>query len=199
MFYTDLENIYIKKDFLEKKFCFNQYYPLLRNFLAKEVKLGSEFISPYRFAVHYGMSIKDVINFFIALSGETGVFSRFYKLECDCGEYSFLDEKDLSFTCPYCYESDIKVDSNLSNIDLMFKLKDSTLNELRIELKKAQSSSDNIDYQFITSGEEYLSEANANVSLSEIISDPEIMEENPEANYMKMHAISLLRGFVTST
>lgn len=190
-------NIYSEKKFLEKKFCFNQYYPLLQNFLAKEVKLGSEFISPYRFAAHYGMSIRDVINFFIALSGDIGVFERYYKVECECGEYAIFNETDISFTCPYCYEEDISINSSLSNVDLLFKIKETTLNELRDELKKVQSSSNSTPTQSIT-----LEEGNQSIprlSLGEVIADQEITEENPEASAMKQYATNLLRNSIGAT
>ncbi|MED4922944.1 hypothetical protein P9743_01385 [Anoxybacillus geothermalis] len=144
MLYTKLKTIYGQKTFLDKKYPFDQYYPLLQSFIFKETKLNTKFISPYRFANYYGLNLKSSLNLFIALSGKGLLFEQYFQYNCvECGVPKILPSNDLSETivCDECFiPFHIESEKQLKTVRLLFKLDEDFLKEVKTDLKEQSSS-----------------------------------------------------------
>lgn len=178
MFYTNLIDIYHKRTFLEEGYPFNRYYPLLQHFIAEEVSLNTNYISPYRFSIYNGINLKDTLNLFIALSGDDGIFDRLYQYDCECDTSHVLESNDLeNFSCYKCGEEIAEINLALSNITLLFRLKPELEDDMVKELKKASSSFELIERNHSSKEDSKKVEKGA---LNDLLRDSDAKKQNPE-------------------
>ncbi|UOR12001.1 hypothetical protein [Halobacillus amylolyticus] len=168
MFYTELKNIYSRKKFLESKFPLETYYPRMNHFITQELRLGATFFSPFRFAHMFGIDVNSSVSFFLSLSDKNGIFSKLYKYECDnCDELNILKSEDelMNFECQECNKpGDLSNSSFLSDVKLLFKLKDIFYEEAMKDLK-AHASFDSPTYKSNSSKEEKEVDSHSELSL----------------------------------
>lgn len=135
-----LKNLYTENRTLADEFPFDEYYPLLRNFLVQEINLGAELLSPYRFAVTYGLSPRSSVRFFLGLADEEEIIYQYYKYECEeCNTTNIIkDEAELlDFKCKNCgFEDYLVKTEHLSEVKLLFKISGPLLEEIRNNLKE---------------------------------------------------------------
>lgn len=126
------------KPFLASEFPFEEYYPLLNRYLVEEIRLGSKYSNPFRFASNYSTDIKETIKFFLALSDSKGLFEKMYRFECsECREINLITQDQLeNFTCKECHDEDNLIHSNIFNeIKIIFRIHDDLRKELQPSLK----------------------------------------------------------------
>lgn len=140
MLYERLEKLYKKNSVLAQEFPLQEYYSLLRSFMTKEVSLGAEFLSPYRFALSYGIAPKQSLRFFLGLADDEDVIQQYYKYQCEeCDTINIIkDEADLfEFKCKRCgFEDHLVKAEYLSEVKLLFKINDDLLKEFISNLKE---------------------------------------------------------------
>lgn len=188
MFYERLKSIYSQNDdYLNNRFSFEQYYPILRLYLIEQVKSKQELLSVDDFANKNAISLRDSINFLAALSGEDGIFERHYKFNCEkCSQVHVIEEEELfeminleneypeDIDCDYCNQTNF-IPSNTEFIKLLFKIKPLIFKEISAEIKKVESSSEVISQVEISEGDYF--------NLETQIENLE--EENPEQTNIK--------------
>ncbi|MFV0941168.1 hypothetical protein [Bacillus thuringiensis] len=139
MLYKRLKDLYSQNKVLAEEYSFDEYYLLLQNFITREVSLGAEYLSPYRFALFYSKSPKDVIRWFLGLSDSEEIIEQLYKYQCEeCGTINILkDEKSLfDFKCYECGEEESLTRKDyLSEVKLLFKINEELLEEVEENLK----------------------------------------------------------------
>ncbi|MEH7000852.1 hypothetical protein [Priestia megaterium] len=139
MLYGRLENLYKKNQILEQRYPLNEYYPLLRSFIAKEVDLGAEYLSPYRFALSYSLPVGEAIRFFIGLADASNILTQYYKYQCDeCDTINIIKDEDslLNFECKECgFQDALTRKEYLSEVKILFRLDDDILEETEKSLK----------------------------------------------------------------
>ncbi|QXJ58456.1 hypothetical protein J9537_10540 [Enterococcus raffinosus] len=137
MFFTVLQAIYNDSIWLSNNYPFEEYYPLLRGYLSDELAIHSKYMSPYRFSYKYRKPVEQVIKFFLALTGDDGIFSLRFKFICendDC--INIFQEKDISNNRLYCKDCGEEYNFEKVNADneisLLFVLNE----DLKVELSK---------------------------------------------------------------
>ena len=94
-------------------------------------------MSPYRFSYKYRKPVEQVIKFFLALTGDEGIFSLRFKFICENeGCINIFQEKDISDNMLYCKDCGEVYDFEKVNADneisLLFVLNE----DLKVELSK---------------------------------------------------------------
>ncbi|HDR4715842.1 hypothetical protein ACQVST_28465 [Bacillus cereus] len=139
MLYKRLKDLYSQNKVLAAEYPFDEYYLLLQNFITREVSLGAEYLSPYRFALFYSKSPKDIIRWFLGLSDSEEIIEQLYKYQCEeCGTINILkNEKSLfDFKCYECGEEESLTRKDyLSEVKLLFKINEELLEEVEENLK----------------------------------------------------------------
>lgn len=140
MLYERLETLYNENLVLAQEFPLQEYYSLLRTFMTKEVSLGAEFLSPYRFALSYGIAPKKSLRFFLGLADDEDIVQQYYKYQCEeCDSINIIkDEADLfGFKCQRCgFEDHLIKTEHLSEVKLLFKINEDLLEEFISNLKE---------------------------------------------------------------
>lgn len=139
MLYKRLKTLYNDNKVLAADYPLDEYYPLLQSFITREVSLGAEYLSPYRFALFYAKSPKDIIRLFLGLSDSEDIIGQRYKYQCEeCGTINILkDEESLfNFKCYECGEEELLTKKDyLSEVKLLFKINEELLEEVEEGLK----------------------------------------------------------------
>ncbi|AMX83612.1 hypothetical protein GS3922_07995 [Geobacillus subterraneus] len=140
MLFKRLRDLYNENEVLAKEYPLDEYFPLLQNFIAKEVSLGAEYLSPYRFALSYSKSPKEAIRFFLGLTDSEHIIKQQFKYECDrCGKINIIkDEESLfNFKCRECgFEDNLTSSPDyLSEVKLLFRINEELLEEVKKNLK----------------------------------------------------------------
>ncbi|AXN41035.1 hypothetical protein DTO10_23430 [Peribacillus butanolivorans] len=150
MLFTRLRNLYNENKVLAEEYPLDQYYPLLQNFISKEVDLGAEYLSPYRFALSFSKPSKEAIRFFLGLTDSIDILEQYYKYECDeCGRINIIKDEEalINFKCKKCgFEDHLTTSDYLSEVKLLFKINEELSEEVKKNLKdnplsKVQESS----------------------------------------------------------
>lgn len=176
LLYTELKNIYDKKDYLNRTSPLEEFHVSLKTFLISELKKQTKYFNPYKFAMNYSMNPKGALNMFLAMSNNSNLLKQFYAIECDCGGIRIVESLDSSIYCDECYnEIVLDNESFLQNINILFTLESQVKKELQLNLKN-QSSSVEVGY---IKEEDY----SRNPSIQEILaisSEGETSEENED-------------------
>ncbi|TYS62001.1 hypothetical protein FZD47_18100 [Bacillus infantis] len=139
MLFKKLEALYNENKTLAKAYPIQEYYPLLQHFISKEVALGSEYLSPYRFALFFSKPTIDAVRFFLGLADSENIVETLYKYECDdCGTINLLKDEDalLNFKCKQCgFKDELVKTEYLSEVKLLFKISDELLDQVKSNLK----------------------------------------------------------------
>ncbi|MCT2347101.1 hypothetical protein M4D71_23400 [Niallia taxi] len=139
MLFKKLEALYNDNKNLAKAYPFDEYFPLLQLFISKEVALGSEYLSPYRFALFFSKPTKDAVRFFLGLADSEEIVETLYKYECDeCGTISILKDEEalFNFKCKQCGFRDHLVKTEyLSEVKLLFRINEDLHDEVKANLK----------------------------------------------------------------
>lgn len=139
MLFGRLKALYEKNEVLKQKFPLDEYYPLLRKFISQEVALGATYLSPYRFALSFSLSVKDSIKFFLGLTDSENILNQYYKYQCDeCGTINIIkDEEQLAyFVCKECgFEDHLTKKDYLNEVKILFRLNDEIVRETENYLK----------------------------------------------------------------
>ncbi|MCR6850043.1 MULTISPECIES: hypothetical protein [Bacillus] len=140
MFSTKLKKLYEINKIISEEYPFEEYYPLLRNFIAREINLGAEYLSPYRFSLFYGKSPQMAIRLFLGLSDEKSILSQCFKFECEeCGSINIIEDEEnlIDFKCYECgFEDSLATPNYLSEVKILFKINYEILEEFREDLKE---------------------------------------------------------------
>lgn len=140
MFWIKLKDLYKKNVVLAEEYSFEEYYPLLRRFIAREVNLGSEYLSPYRFSLYYGISPGKSIRLFLGLADNPEIIRTCFKYQCEeCDSINIIeDEKDLlEFSCYECgFEDSLATPDYFSEVKVIFKISYEILEEFKEDLKE---------------------------------------------------------------
>ena len=139
MLYTKLRDLYNENKILAEEYPIDQYYPLLQNFISKEVDLDAEYLSPYRFALSFSKPPKEAIRFFLGLTDSSDILEQFYKYECDeCGRINIIKDEEalMNFKCRECgFEDHLTTSDHLSEVKLLFRINEELLKEVKESLK----------------------------------------------------------------
>ncbi|MCM3789472.1 hypothetical protein M3221_13785 [Domibacillus indicus] len=183
MFITELKGIYSNKPFLSNIVPYHEIAPQLELFINQEVRLGSRYLNPYRFAFKFGYNPKDIINLFIAFSSKGGPLKRFYRFECgECEELHLLDDDQFkNLKCPECgYDGDIENIDFLDNVKVVFEIKEPFLKEVQRRLKDQASSErkTKLKPQKTSDSEE--------ASLKSVMDSTDAANESPDEDFTEM-------------
>lgn len=139
MLYKRLSDLYKENEVLAEEFPFNEYFPLLQNFISREVDLGAEYLSPYRFSLFFSKPTKDILRFFLGLTDSENIVEQHYKYECDeCTAINIIKEEEslINFKCKNCgFEDSLITSDYLSEVKLLFKLNEELLEDFQENLK----------------------------------------------------------------
>lgn len=130
---------YKENEILAEEYPLDQNYPLLENFIVKEVSLGGEYLSPYIFALSYGKHPNESIRFFLGLTDSEDIIEQQYKYECDvCNGINIIknEESLINFQCRHCgFEDHLSSSEHLSEVKLIFNINNSLLKATKENLK----------------------------------------------------------------
>ncbi|MEH7210037.1 hypothetical protein V7094_28130 [Priestia megaterium] len=139
MLYKRLSDLYKENEILSEEFPLDEYFPLLQNFISREVDLGAEYLSPYRFSLFFSKPTKEILRFFLGLTDSENIVEQHYKYECDeCRRINIIKDEEslIHFKCKNCGSEDSLVTSDyLSEVKLLFKLNEELLEDFRENLK----------------------------------------------------------------
>lgn len=137
MLYTELTNIYAINSILKVSYPLEEYYPLLRQFIVKESRMGSTYFSPERFAYDNGLSVEKSRKLFLGLASLSNdrIFIIKYKWKCeDCGNSNYIDGSVLGskdIFCSFCGE--FFEPEGISNLKVLFKIRKDILGTMKEE------------------------------------------------------------------
>lgn len=139
MLYKKLEALYSNNQTLSEEYPLQEYFPLLQMFISKEVGLGAEYLSPYRFSLFFSKPSIEAVRLFLGLADCEEIVEIRYKYECDqCGTINILKNEDalFNFKCIECgFEDHLITTDYLSEVKLLFKINEDLLDEVKTNLK----------------------------------------------------------------
>lgn len=146
MYYQKLSRIYKEANLQDHfpKISIEKFDEFIRN----QLRLGSKFISPYKFAHQQNLTVKDSVQFFIYFTGEDGLFEISTYFDCSssaCSStrvYVDLNDMDEKVICDECGKS-FPPTTFKNYIKVLFKLKDTVSipkEVMRIEKKDSTST-----------------------------------------------------------
>lgn len=178
LLYTELKNIYNKKDYLNRTSPLEEFHVSLKTFLISELKKQTKYFNPYKFAMNYSMNPRGALNIFLAISKDSNLLKQYFAIECDCGGIRIVESLDSMIFCDECYNEIVfENETFLQNINILFALGSQVKKELQFDLKH-QSSSVEVGY---IKEEDY----SRNPSIQDILTIPtegETPEETEDIN-----------------
>ncbi|PHG30408.1 hypothetical protein COI60_24875 [Bacillus toyonensis] len=185
MLSTKLKKLYENNKVLSEEFPFDEYYPLLRNFIVKEVSLDAEYLSPYRFALTYGIPPKNAIRFFMGLTDDRELLQQHYKYDCEiCDHINIIVDEDqlVDFRCIECgFEDHLITKEYLSEVKLLFKISDELLEEIQHGLKENPLSEDAVGLKILDEGTSITNEVSLGLAQEIAGQDGKYIGENAKA------------------
>lgn len=149
MLYTELTNIYAMNSILKVNYPLEEYYPLLRQFIVKESRMGSTYFVPERFAYDNGLSVDKSRELFLGLSSLSNdrIFMIKYKWKCEvCGNSNYIDggilgSKDINkdIFCSFCGE--LFEWEDIGDLKVLFTMRKDILDAMKAENSSKSSSS----------------------------------------------------------
>lgn len=133
--YKYIKGAYDENEVLAREYPFEVYYPLIVQFVVKEIRLKKVYMNPVLFANETGIEDKKAIRFFLGMLDST-LFDMVYEYECPhCNEKNICETEEelINLLCSKCSEKiNYTYEELIKEIKVLFKINPEIVEKVKL-------------------------------------------------------------------